>query len=284
VIASFPKVGKSCLFQSCRDGFIFNFDLSSTTSPSPRAVMWPVVDASGACLLDNGPGLLSWDLCQSKIDTLLFLARTNAPRPRIIFFDSLTTWIGLLQPWITAHAQDLRISASPCTDWKQLHGPAAYDTLFSLVVSTINTLYNAGYGVYTAIHVLNDTVAVGENELKVEPSLSASAGLWKRLYPLMEFVAIMDRRLVPRSRVNRRSRTVSGVTTYFEVPESYNADCRFLSVDTPMFSKISGGRTQFSPTEIPKADGWAAFESSYAAAVVVAMTPSPDLSTVVPAP
>jgi hypothetical protein len=274
VLASPPKVGKSCLLQSNPDAYIFNFDQSSTVTSTPRAVLYPIVGDDGSCLLDNGPGVLSFDLIRQKHAALLQLARDNRPRPSLVVNDSLTTMVNLIRPWIAANAVQLNISKDPVDDFKKLHGPAAYDALFETIVRFINELYQVGYGVITTVHIVNTKIQIGDDVMKFVPELCASEGLWKRLYPLMEWVGILHRKPVIETFDKEVISTLRGVETKSIRKESRSVEKVFLSVDNAEYRHISGGRVRFEPIEVPHVDGWAAVSKAYDAARATQMSGS----------
>jgi hypothetical protein len=266
VIASMPKVGKSTLLQSCEDAFIFNIDQSSTVTPTPRAVMFPMVGEDGSCLLDTGPGILTWDAIESKIDVLKKLAQERKPRPKLVVFDSLSTLLNLVRPWIVRNAARLGIAKGEVSDFKQLHGPAAYDALFETIVKSINDLYQSGYGVILTVHIVNAKIQLGEDAMTVIPELCASDGLWKRIYPLMEFVAVLHRKDVVSSKEVETVVNIRGVPTTHKKMVSETSTKVFLSINEAYYKDVSGGRVQFDPIEVPKADGWKTVSDAYEAA------------------
>ena len=266
VIASMPKVGKSTLLQSCEDAFIFNIDQSSPVTPTPRAVMFPMVGEDGSCLLDTGPGILTWDAIESKIEVLKKLALERKSRPKLVIFDSLSTLLNLVRPWIVRNAAKLGIAKGEVTDFKQLHGPAAYDALFETIVKSINDLYQAGYGVILTVHIVNAKIQLGEDAMTIIPELCASDGLWKRIYPLMEFVAVMHRKDVVSTKEVETTVMIRGTPSTHKKTVTETAQKVFLSINEAYYKDVSGGRVQFPPIEVPKADGWKTVSEAYEAA------------------
>ena len=194
-----PGSGKSALFQTCPDAFIFNLDPSSTTipgepgqeAPQPKALMWPGISPEGRTLADNGePFVLSWSHVEQKVFVLKQMAQANKPRPKVVVFDSISAMISLIKAWLPGRAADFNIANENKTVWKELNGLAAWDFLYDRIIENFQTLRSHGYGVYVVGHVVNAKVQLGENQTSFIPELTITDNFWKRLYPWFEIVLV----------------------------------------------------------------------------------------------
>lgn len=199
LVAGLPGCGKSAFLQTCPDAYIFNFDPTSTTipgepggaAPQPRALMWPGISPSGHTIDDDGsPFVLTWDAVESKINTLIALAKAKAPRPKLVAFDSLTSMIALLKSWIPPNAGTLKMADGPRTLWKEIDGRAGWDYLYDRIIQIFQTLRAHGYGVYVIGHIVNSKIPLGDDRMVVIPELTVTDNFWKRLYPWFEIILI----------------------------------------------------------------------------------------------
>lgn len=195
-IVSFPGQGKSRLLQDNPDAFIFNLDLASTVTPGPcPATIWPVLSPTGEILNDDGkPFQPSYDHVVQKLGILISLAKNNQPRPKTIGFDTLSAWIYWLQRWMPPNAPKLNLSREPQIDWKDLHGEAAWDWLYTHIRDTILSLKQAGYGVVVPMHVSNvkEKRKEGGNTVEItRRAVDVSDKLWRRIKPFFEFVGYL---------------------------------------------------------------------------------------------
>lgn len=261
-----PGEGKSALMQSMSGAYIFNLDVSSTTCPTPKALMFPGIHpVNGRPLGDAGEEIvLTYNQIDAKVTKLVEMAAANKPRPETIVFDSLSSWISLLIPWVTEHSVRLCISQDVKTDFKQLHGPSAWDEVYNTVTRTIGRLKNAGYGVAVVGHVVNAKIPLNEQQFLVRPELTITENFWKRLYPMFELSALVYADTVTEKQTSTRTITVRGeskIETYTkEVPVR---KC-FLTVEKIELAGIAKSRVTLpSRIELPKADAWGAFERAY---------------------
>lgn len=275
-----PGEGKSAFIQSHPNGYIFNLDASSTTTPNPSAVIFPGVDPeNGRAVGDEGEHIvLTYDYIEAKVARLITLATANEPRPETIFFDSISAWISLLIQWIPPNAAKLGISREPATDWKQLHGPAAWDTLYSLITTTITKLHNAGYGVYVIGHVVNAKIPLEENRFIMKPELTITDGLWKRLYHMFELSALIHRERVDEVReIPQTVKRTDGRTETFMHKKTVSTLKVRLTVSKLELAGIAKARVPL-PTNIdlPLDTGWQTFTDAYNTAASSLSDPLPS--------
>ena len=252
--------GKSAFFQSHARGYVINIDGTSTTCPGCPASMWPYVDSvTGNIVGDDGkPLLLTMQKIEEKIAILKRLAVDNKPRPETVFFDSYTLLVPLLQQWLTGLASK--------SNWKDLHGPAAWDDLYNWLLNTMVSLRHHGYGVVMSVHVVTEEIPIGDNKMVQVLALNAAPGFYKRIMGIFEWVGEITRRTVvtdvPDERFPGTNRTVKR-----ETPSA------FIRVNAPELEDICKFRVRIpGEVEIPLGRGWAAFEGAYKKAA--AETPS----------
>ena len=196
LIFGLAGVGKSALMQSCPDAFIFNLDKTSTVTDTVKARIWPNMDPkTGETLDDQGkPAPLTYEAIREKISILKQLAKSNAPRPAIIVFDSLSAWLQLLKEYIPRNAVPLALRKAedgPVEHWRQLQGQSAYDTMADMVAQTIVELQSCGYGVYIIAHIVNKRIQVTETTSTVDVELTCYSSVWKRVLHLLELSLCM---------------------------------------------------------------------------------------------
>lgn len=265
-----PGEGKSAFVQSNPSAFIFNLDASSTTTPHVKATIFPGIDPNtGAILGDSGlPTSLSWSIISDKIKVLGELAASGAPRPETIVFDSLSSWIALLTQWIPPNAVQLGISKEPAAEWRHLHGPAAWDTLYTIITTTLTSLRNLGYGVIVIGHVVNAKIPLEENRYVLKPELTITDGFWKRLYHHFELSALIFADHVTETYDDVTTTVIRGETKTSNVKRTRSVLKHFMSVAKLELAGISKCRVDLPERiELPRIGAWAAFETAYMAGV-----------------
>jgi hypothetical protein len=276
LIAGAPGSGKSALFQTCPEAFIFNLDPSSTTipgepgaeAPTPKALMWPGISTEGRTLNDQGlPFILSWSFVEEKVAILKGLAARNEPRPKVVVFDSLSAMIALIKSWLPGKAADFNLATNSKTVWKELDGRAAWDFLYDRIIDLLLSLRAHGYGVYVVGHIVNSKVQLGEDRMTIMPELTITDGFWKRLYPWFELVmiaqafdevvSIPDPRWKPDPKFpNAKARTVSVQRRRV-----------YLTTGGNEFSGITKVRVPISTVLLePASSAWDVFVAQYKAA------------------
>lgn len=261
LIAGVPGCGKSAFLQTHPDGYIFNLDESSTTAPKPTAARWPDVSEDGRPINDDGsPCFLDWGQVDQKVKVLLDMARKGENRPRTIILDSLTAAIRLLVKWVPSQAVALGIASENKATFKELHGPAAWDAIYTILVDTMVTLHSHGYGVYYVSHVVNAKVPLGDDQFVFRPELTVTDGFYKRIFNVFEMVAVVAKEVVPVQKPDPRFPNTTKTV-------SVNEEKVVLVTSDAKLNEIIKYRVRIpGKVELPLGQGWAAFETAYLAA------------------
>jgi hypothetical protein len=265
-LIGFPKTGKSAFLQSYEDAFIFNLDCSSTTTETPKAALFPWIGPEGRPTGDDGnPVALDWgEHVLPKINILIELAKNREPRPRLVAFDSLTACVSLLQKYVVKHSVPLGLSREVAAQWRDLHGPAAWDAVYGIVADTMVTLHAHGYGVYIVGHITNAKIPLGEDKYKIQPELTITDRFYSRLFPYFEMVAAVTVREVTEVLEREIKAVIRGVEKVEKRKETINVSKRFLSVDDTDLQGLLGRRVKIPGSiELPPLDAWKTFEKVY---------------------
>lgn len=253
LVAAHYGIGKSAFFQSHPGAFIFNLDGSSTVCPGCPATLWPYVDsATGLIIGDDGrPCILTWELIQAKIEILKDLSLKSLPRPETIVFDTFTLLLPVLKDYVARRAQKQH--------FKEMHGPAGWDDVYTLIQTTITDLHRHGYGVIMAAHVVTETIKEGDISREVE-ELNVANGFYRNILGMFEWVGILNKEKVSKTVPDSRFPGTTKTTTEFR-------DAVFLYVNDPKLADTAKFRVPIKDKiEIPLGRGWAAFEKVYKAA------------------
>ena len=255
------NTGKSYLFQSNPDAFIFNLDLSSTVIPECVATIWPGVSEEGRPIDINGSQIkLTWDKVLEKKKQLVQLAVADQPRPKSVVFDTITPMARMLKPWVAKQMGRERFD--------QLHGPAAYDKLFEEILGIAFELRQAGYGVWFIAHLSKEFVQVSEDSSakQSELILNLSQGMNRRRTPAVEMIAPICcdvvTEMVPRTKTIKLSNGTTKEQTVHDTVTSYK---RKIAFSDPRFAGLIRTRTVNRMSDIPL-DGtspWSAFETAF---------------------
>ena len=264
-----PGEGKSAFLQSCPDAFILNLDKTSTTTPEVKASIWPGVNSDGEAINSEGNSfVLTCDHVNQKLAVLRELANNDEPRPKLIVFDSLTEWVRLLRNWVPRNALSLGIHGSNTENWRELHGPAAWDELYGIVVETIADLANHGYGVYLVGHMVNETIPLGDDRYAFRPGLTITPKFWKRLYDMFEMVGYVYREEVTKVEEVEEKVTIRGEEKLKKRRVSNSSKKYFFTADKKDFEGLLKQRVELpDQIELPHAGGWEAFERAYVQAM-----------------
>jgi hypothetical protein len=254
------NTGKSYLFQSNPDAFIFNLDLSSTVVPECVATIWPGIDEDGRPIdVDNKTISLDWDKVLQKKDQLVQLANSNQPRPKCVVFDTITPMIRMLKPWVTKQLNKTR--------FEDLHGPQAYDKMFEEVLQIAFDLRRAGYGVWFIAHLAKEFVNLNDesNAKQTELILNLSQGMTRRLTPAVEMIAPICcdvvTEMVPRTKTIKMSNGKEVEKTFHDTVTSYK---RKIAFSDPRFAGLIRTRTVNRMKDV-NLDGspWSQFETEF---------------------
>jgi len=279
LILGLPGSGKSAFLQSHPGAYIFNFDLSSTVTPDPKATLWPGIDPkTGRPINESGsPIVLGWPAVQEKIALLKELAAADQPRPETVVFDSLSAWAQLLISWVPGAAVSLFLRSpdkGPVDNFRALEGKAAWDAIYSIIYSTIVDLANAGYGVYVVGHVVQTKVPIGEDQFTSELDFAGGPGLWKRIFPLFELSAVVN--TTPGTRDYTKTDTIANRDgTTRTITRRVSEPCKnfTLTYSMPNLSAISKSRVPIGDIRLPEQDAWAAYAKAYNEARALRVTP-----------
>jgi len=259
VIFGYPGEGKSALYQSHPDAFIFNLDESRIVTKDCRATIWPYINERGQVIGDNEKAVVTtWDMVMEKIALLKELALKNETRPQTVAFDSISSMIRLLMPYI--------IKKGGKTAWRDLHGQTAWDELYTTVVNTMTELRSYGYGVHYILHLKQVKIPQGENSVIIRPEPQISDALWHRIYPIVEFSGhlLSETELV--DTIEEVPVTLKGQTTIERRTVKKPVRARSLSVTTRELLPYLKSRT-FSPLPeripLPDVGTWTALDTVY---------------------
>jgi hypothetical protein len=258
-----PKGGKSSILQTCPDCFLMNLDCSPSVSPGhgiPLATIWPWLDEAGQVADERGRITPTYDDVLRKIDILFQLAKNNQPRPKLVCFDSVTSWIEMIKAWMPANAGKLNLADGPRTDWKQLMGEAAWDMLYTFITGTILKLHSSGYGVYLVGHVVNRNIPIGDGAISPTPELTITPKFWNRLFPHFDLICRVDSHTVI-EQVN--------VTVPFPKKVSKPVRRSRMVFRDPKMAGVLECRLSTLPDELilSNDDAWQTFETCYNNAV-----------------
>ena len=255
------NVGKSYLFQSNPDAFIFNLDLSSTVVPECVATIWPGIDEDGRPIdIDGKPIALNWDRILEKKNTLIQMAERNEPRPKCVVFDTITPMTRMLKPWVAKQMGRDK--------FEQLHGPAAYDKLFEEILQIAFDLKKYGYGVWFIAHLSKEFVQVSEDSStkQTELVLNLSSGMNRRLTPAVEMIAPICcdvvTEMVPRTKTIKMSNGKQVERTFHDNVTSYK---RKIAFEDPRFAGLIRTRTinRMGDIALDGESPWSQFEEAF---------------------
>ncbi len=253
------NTGKSYLFQSNEDAFIFNMDLSSTVVPECVATIWPGINEEGRPIdVDNKPMVLDWDKVLQKKNQLIDMAKKESPRPQCVVFDTITPLVRMLKPWV---AQQMGREK-----WEQCHGPAAYDRLYEEILQIAADLRKHGYGVWFIAHLSKEIMEVSEETTKRELTVNLSSGLTRRLTPAVEMIAPICcdvvTEMVPRKKTLKMSNGKEVEKTFHDTVTSYK---RKIAFDDPRFASLIRTRTvnRMADVDLNSTSPWTQFETAF---------------------
>lgn len=259
ILFGYPGEGKSSLYQSHSDAFIFNLDESRIVTSDCQATIWPFINERGQVIGDNNtPVVTTWEMVENKIKVLQDLALKNESRPQTVVFDSVSSMIRLLMPYI--------IKKGGKTAWRDLHGQTAWDELYNTIVTTMTSLRSYGYGVHYVIHLKQVKIPQGDNNVVIRPEPQVSDALWHRIYPIVEFSGhlLSETDLVPV--VEEQTITLRGQTTVEKRTVNKPVRVRYLSVTTRELLPYLKSRT-FRPLPdripLPATGTWTALDRVY---------------------
>lgn len=259
MISGPPNAGKSSIFQSNPEAFIFNLDLSSTVIPNCPACIWPGISEDGNPIDTDGSDVnLTWDGVINKYNQLMDLAGRRKERPATVVIDSLGAAIAL--------AKDHVMKQYNKETWRQVDGRAGWEDVYGGIVRLATSLRKAGYGVFYTCHIVNSVIQLGDDRWTERSELSITSAFWKRFFPYLEFSAVIhpvtetvNEKLPGETKtVNGREIQIPGKTVARQVSS------RVLTTTDDKFEGITKSRTELNIT-IPRNDPWQALASAYEA-------------------
>lgn len=267
------NMGKSYLLQTCPDAFIINADLSSTVVDSDEQVkarIWPGLDSEGQPIEMDEQGRdkqisLSFDRMLEVKKALIAWPKEDPDRPRMVVVDSITRLIPYVKDDVAKFAQSrYHIASGDNKDWKELHGPAAWDAVYDAIVQFALDLRNAGYGVCMTLHLTRYNIQVQDNLWKEEVDVTVTRNFWSRLFPMFEMIACLETKTV----TEKEERTATDPRTKKTFTRSVDVtkQARVISADWANNVDLRGivkRRIRMGEVVLPDADTWDAFDKAY---------------------
>ncbi len=276
--------GKSHLFQSCRNAYIYNFDLSPTSYPNPKAVIWPGIRSDGTPVEpdpanpssdpeDGVPVSLTWEKALEKRQILKRMAEENVPnRPRIAVMDTTDRAYDYLQQWMVDEYNRLYGSnlENPKTEFSQLYGPSAWPSSYRYMLNFGLGLQKSGIGFCWVFHLGDKTVHIDEKTKEVFHEIPlVTSNLWHTISANVSLVGCIEARKemvhtkVPMLRSDGSPLMGTGNKPRFK-PVTESKTIRILTTDTTRLSEICKRRVDL-PDEIvlSSKSPWDDFEQAY---------------------
>lgn len=273
-LLGYAGTGKTNLMLTNPDAFVFNLDMSSTTTADVKATMWPGINAAGEIIdTDDKPLHLQWERAEEIIEVLKGLPVNN--RPKTVCFDSLSAVIRLLKEYIPRNAQKHKIHGSNVTEWNYLHGPSAWDWVYTRVEKLVVELASAGYGVWFIGHIAEKekTIGEGDNALKVsEPSLVQTDNFWARILDMFEYVGVLQRERIKTTvtpPLEEYTDPKTGQKKTRQPPaRAHSYEARVLyTKELNVRRGLMKERVDLPKIEIPPVGGWGVFTAEYQKAI-----------------
>lgn len=256
--------GKSYLAQSNPNAFIINADDSPIVNPHGQACIWPARDTDGRIIdLDGKPMVLTWDAIEKKRQQLIQMAKDNVDRPRTVVLDTIFPVMRLLKQHVVAHFNK--------TEWEQLHGPMAYEKVYSILIEFALSLRSHGYGVWFVAHLSKRWVSLSETSNIQEYALYMSEGLRERLSKTVELIAPVRAMNSTKVVTSDKTINVGGKEVVRKVTNEVPYTRRYLAFNDPEFANIIRTRT-LKPLPDIDLDGpnpWETFSQAFSNAVSV---------------
>lgn len=254
--------GKSYLVQSNPDAFVINADDSPVVNPHGQACIWPARDSNGRIIdLDGKPMVLTWDAIERKKQTLIEMAKANEDRPKTVVLDTLFPVLRLLKHHVVQHYGK--------QDWDQLHGPMAYERVYSSVIEFALSLRQHGYGVWFIAHLSKRWVPLSETSNVQEYALSMSEGLRERLSKTVEMIAPIVATQEVETFAEEQTITVGAKEIKRQVSKTRPVIKRTISFSNPSFAHLIRTRTLRPMPDVPLDEGnpWETFSRAFRSAI-----------------
>lgn len=272
LIVGFTSSGKSSFAQSNPDGYVYNADLSSTTNPKPSATIWPGIGEDGYPI-DPVEGRIepTWERYLAKRDLLVQMAREDVPgRPTCAFLDTLGMVLPIVKQFVVRNAVELGMNNKGASCWNDLHGPAAWDEVYTQLTEFGLSHRRAGLGFFYMLHLTTRVVQMGESLHEKVYGVNITDNFWSRLFPLFEIAMAVFPETVPE--VGKREQRMPGGKTR-TITETKEVHRRVLVTDAygqgqPELRHVVKNRVQIPGKVIlPPSGQWPVFEKAYKDAV-----------------
>lgn len=269
------NTGKTSFLGSNPAALIVNMDLSSTPVPSldappPPCQLWPGINTEGQCIdFDHKPMVLTGEAIDGLKVRLIEAATKNQPRPETIVFDSAGAWINLLKAQTLLHFKK--------DSWDAGHGEAMWEYLYNKILSTMNELRAAGYGVWIIAHItfeyIDDGTAGGLK--KKHYSLTTPPGFFKRFYGMFEVALELQKTYTIKvSDVVRTTKMADGSTVQMPDKVEERIPLFVLIGESPTMQSLYKRRVAFpARIELPAQGSWDKFTKMYMDVAVPTATP-----------
>jgi hypothetical protein len=250
-----PACGKTNFMASCPGALILNVDQSSMPTERAedlKATVWPAINEMGqATDAEGNPFLLTWKALAAEVEKVKQSAISGGVRPDFVVLDTMATAMDLAAEHI--------VEESKKSNWKDLHGPSAWDDLYRMILGLGVSLKRVGVGFWYVCHITNSVIQLGENQYKERPSLTITDNFWSRIHPRLELSLVMRSDWEISDLVQKRpdgtERRVPG--------KGPKIRTSILTISDERYAGITKGRVDFQDLVIPRVGGWDAFEKSY---------------------
>ena len=262
--------GKSNLFQSCPDAFIFNMDLAGTTLSPCRASIWPAIDpATGNPVERSGNQMMpiqnfSFNHVMEKVELLIQMGHDGVQgRPKMIVMDTLDRLLFYVTQQYLADNKISRLKQAGNTF-------DAWDAIYTPIITLPQRFRNAGYGFWWTVQLGEKMVdskgEQGRQLVKDRPLITDN--LFSKIFPAAEVSAIVEPReikektlIIIKDPVTKKPIMLPNGKPKTEIRVT-STERRVLAFDSREVIKRRGD----IPPEIilyPQKDAWAIFKAAY---------------------
>lgn len=251
LLVGMPGTGKTRFLLGCPGALILNFDRSPTPT-TPKAQVLPVPRPDGTLVDASGSKVVwSWDYAETIRTKLIDAANANRPRPDMVVIDSLVSLVKLALDKFGDEFKD-------------------YKDVYSNVVEYVQSLHDAGYGVWVIGHVqLTWSKAKGAapgDPPELIMDITHSRKLHARLFPWFSLVAQVEAE--PTTQTIKKPRILPDGRQAGTIDEIVKTNRYTLSVDTTVIPGVVKRRVKLpSALELPENGAWDVFETAYNAAI-----------------
>lgn len=268
--------GKTSLLASNPGALVINLDLSSTPLPSqgaapPPAQFWPGIDENGQPIDSSGKRMkLDWAAVEKLIEDLVKASETDAPRPDMVVFDSLTALI-------YNYLHEATLKQFNKDSWEEGRGDAMWEWLNQRMAWTFRTLRAAGYGVWVVGHLNRYDNKNPDGSFTERIALNCPPSFIRRFYNQFELcmgiekgVRIVTEKISKTISIPGRPDSIMEQNVPREIP-TYQ-----IAIENPKTLALSRKRVSLPKMiELPAQNGWAEFEKAYLAAAALSPAANP---------